>query len=114
MDDVVQIAGGRVRDIPRYRFNLEWRKWIREGIADDLMVYAPMPDAVHSAQRAVKSRLRKGRVFLWREVDQPEHLEDYRKELAAIRAGALDGYVMDEHNDFMSAGSLGRQVLAAL
>jgi len=106
------IAGGRVRHIPRYRFNLEWRKWIREGIADDLMVYAPMPDAVHNAQRAVKSRLSKGRVFLWREVDQAEHLEDYRKELAAIRAGALDGYVMDELISFMSAGSLGRQVLA--
>jgi hypothetical protein len=90
-----------VRETPSYRFKLEWRKWMREGIADDLMVYAPLPDAVSKVQQAVKSRLTKGRVFLHREVWNGKRYEDYRREIRAIRGGALDGYVMRELSWFM-------------
>ena len=86
---------------PCYRFNLEWETWIREGIADDLMVYAPTPDAVVRVQRTIKNRLTKGDVFLWREILQDKQFGTYRDEIAAIRAGAIDGYVIDELNQFL-------------
>ena len=86
---------------PCYRFDLEWETWIREGTADDLMVYAPIPDAVGRVQRTVKSRLTKGDVFLWREILQDKQFDTYRDEIAAIRAGAIDGYVIDELNQFL-------------
>ena len=89
-----------VHDTPSYRLRLEWRKWMREGIADDLMVYAPVPDAVSKVQQAVKSRLTEQRVLLQRSVWNEKHYGDYRKELAAIRGGALDGYVMHELSYF--------------
>ena len=88
-------------DKPCYRFDLEWETWIREGIADDLIVHAPMPDAVGRVQRTVKSKLTKGDVFLWREIWQDEQFDTYRDEIAAIRAGAIDGYVTDELNQFL-------------
>ena len=90
-----------VKDNPCYRFTLDWQTWIREGIADDLMVYAPLRDAVERVQRTVKAGLIRGRVFLWRELWQDKHLDDYRSEVAAIRAGALDGYVVDELQQFL-------------
>jgi len=86
---------------PLYRFDLEWETWIREGIADDLMVYAPMPDAVGRVQRMVKSKLAKGDVFLWREIWNEKHFDAYRDEVAAIRTGAIDGYVVEELNQFL-------------
>jgi len=81
---------------PCYRFDLEWETWIREGIADDLMVYAPMPDAVGRVQRTVKGKLARGNVFLWREISQHKQFDAYRNEIKAIRAGAIDGYAVDE------------------
>jgi hypothetical protein len=86
---------------PCYRFDFEWETWIREGIADDLLVYAPMPDAVGRVQRTIKSRLTKGDVFLWREIWQDKHFDAYRDEIAAIRAGAIDGYAVDELQQFL-------------
>jgi hypothetical protein len=85
---------------PSYRFELDWQNWIRDGIADDLIVYSPMPDAAARVQRTVKSRLTKGRVFLWREIWQDKHFDAYRDEIAAIRSGAIDGYVVDELQQF--------------
>ena len=86
---------------PGYRFDVEWETWIREGIADDLMVHAPMPDAVGRVQRTVKRKLARGNVFLWREIWQDKHFDAYRDEIPAIRAGAIDGYVIDELNQFL-------------
>jgi hypothetical protein len=86
---------------PCYRFDFEWETWIREGIADDLMVYAPLPDAVGRVQRTIKSRVTKGDVFLWREIWQDKHFDAYRDEVAAIRAGAIDGYAVDELQQFL-------------
>jgi len=90
-----------VRGKPCYRFDLEWETWIRDGIADGLIVYAPMPDAVERVQRTVKSKLTKGDVFLWREIWQDKRFDAYRDEIAAIRAGAIDGYAVDELNQFL-------------
>ena len=86
---------------PCYRFDLQWETWIREGIADDLLVYAPMPDAVGRVQRTVKKNLARGNVFLWREIWQHKHFDAYRDEITAIRAGAIDGYAVDELNEFL-------------
>ena len=86
---------------PCYRFGLEWETWIREGIADDLMVYAPMSDAAGRVQRTVGSALGKGKVILWREISQANHFDAYEDEVAAVRVGVLDGYAVDELNQFL-------------
>jgi len=105
------VAGGPVQLTPSFRFNLEWQKWIEEGIADDLLVNAPIPHAVEETQRAIKSKLAKGRVFLWRETDEPERYDHYRRELAAIRGGALDGYGIDELANYLPPDSRYRKLL---
>ena len=97
-----------VQNTPSFRFRLEWRKWIREGIADDLLVYAPMPDAVGQVHREIKSKLPKGRVLLqrrWYTEEQFAQYEEYRNELAAIRSGALDGYAIFELGGFLDPDS---------
>ena len=86
---------------PCYRFDLDWETWIREGIADALMVYSPMPDAVGRVQRTIKSRLTKGDVFLWRKIWQDKQFDAYHDEIAAIRGGAIDGYAVEELNQFL-------------
>ena len=85
---------------PTYRFDLEWQQWIDQGIADDLLVCAPIPNAVAEVQQAVQRKLKKGRVFLYRKTDQAKYLDAFKSELAAIRAGALDGYAMGELDDY--------------
>ncbi len=97
-----------VQDTPSFRFRLEWEKWIREGIADDLIVHAPMPDAVGAVRRAIKSKLPKGRVLLqrrWYTDERFAQYEEYRKELAAIRSGALNGYAIDGVGGFLDPDS---------
>ena len=69
------------------------------------MVYAPMPGAVRRVQQNIKSRLTRGNVFLWREVWQDKHFDVYRNEIAAIRAGAIDGYAVDELQQFLPGKS---------
>jgi hypothetical protein len=96
MDDDVPRAGN-----PCYRFSLEWEKWMGEGIADALMVYAPMPDAIRRVKEGIESKLGKGPVYLWREPWQAKHFEAYREEIARIRGGALDGCAIDELQQFL-------------
>jgi hypothetical protein len=86
--------------MPAYRIDLEWRKWINEGIADALMVYAPMSDAVGQVQRLIKSKLKTGPVFLLRETDNKKFEQEYRSEFSAVRGGGLDGIVIDEMKDY--------------
>ena len=105
------VAGGPVKVTPSIRFDLEWRKWIEEGIADDLLVNAPIPNAVEQTQRAIKSRLESGRVLLWRETDEPERYENYGRELDAIRRGALDGYAIDELANYIPPDAQYRRLL---
>jgi hypothetical protein len=38
---------------------------------------------------------------LWREVWQDKQFDVYRNEIAAIRAGAIDGYAVDELQQFL-------------
>jgi len=87
-----------------YRINLEWPRWIEEGIADDLLV---MPlassNAVSKVQNGIKRHLGKGRVFLMRKLREREMLTTLQSELEAVRAGGLDGYVLSEHRDFEPA-----------
>ena len=105
------MAGGPVTQPPAYRFDLEWQKWIGQGIADDLLVFAPLPNAVAEVQQAIRSKLKKGCVFLARETNQPKYLDDFKRELDAIRAGALDGYVIDELKDYLNPDSPFRKLL---
>jgi len=92
--------GGPLMQPPTYRFDLEWQQWIDQGIADDLLVCAPIPNAVAEVQQAVQRKLKKGHVFLYRKTDQAKYLDAFKSELAAIRAGALDGYAMGELDDY--------------
>jgi hypothetical protein len=86
--------------MPGYRVDLEWEKWMREGIADGLMVYAPMPGAVEQVQKRIRAKIRRGPVYLIRETDNPRFEAEYRKEFAAVAAGSLDGIVIDEMKDY--------------
>ena len=105
------LTGGPVTQPAVYRFDLEWQQWIDQGIADDLLVFAPMPNAVAQVQQNIRSKLKKGRVFLQRETDQPKYLDDFKRELATIRGGALDGYVIDELKDYVDPASPFRTLL---
>ena len=105
------MTGGPVTQPSAYRFDLEWQQWIDQGIADDLLVFAPLPNAVAEVRQAIRSKLKKGRVFLERETDQPKYLDDFRSELAAIRGGALDGYAIDELKDYLDPASPFRELL---
>jgi len=76
---------------------LEWEKWAGEGFVDGLVVYAPFPDGVASAQ-AMRHRAGKP-VYLMRKYgawegrfSAPQTWEGYRQEIAAVREGAIDGY----------------------
>ena len=77
-----------------------WEKWMKEGIADALMVYAPMSDAVGQVQNLIKSKLTRVPVFLIRETDNKKFEQEYRKEFSAVRGGRLDGIVVDEMKDY--------------
>jgi hypothetical protein len=67
----------------QFRMKLDWRQWIEEGVADDLMVYAQgtEPPPVEQVQQQVKSRLSAGRVFFWRVITDPEQFAAFRREL---------------------------------
>ena len=86
--------------MPSYRLDLEWEKWMQEGIADGLMVYAPMPGAIEQVQKRIRTKVKKGPVYLIRETDNSKFEAEYRKEFAAVVAGALDGIVVDEMKDY--------------
>ena len=95
-----QLAGRTLKDepvegSPCHQLDLQWRRWIEEGIVDGLLVHAPLPDAVQRMRSAVKDRLPEGRVLLKRKpFRDPDSFP--AEEVEAIRAGALDGYVFDE------------------
>jgi hypothetical protein len=81
-----------------YRINLEWERWTEEGIVDDLFVdvFTETDDAVEDVRRRIKDRITRGRVLLSREPEKEEMFSLYQRELAQIRAGELDGFLIDE------------------
>lgn len=85
--------------MPSYRRDLEWEKWMQEGIADGLMVYAPMPGAVEQVKKRIRANINRSPVYLIRETDNPKFESEYRKEFSAVAAGGLDGIVIDEMKD---------------
>ncbi len=82
----------------QFRMKLDWRQWIDQGIADDLMVYdqGTEPTAVEDVRRQIKSRLSKGRVFCWRVITDPADFDAFRREMDQACAAGLDGYGMKE------------------
>ena len=97
-----QLAFRRLEDepiegSPCYQLDLQWQRWIEEGIVDGLLVHAPLPNAVQCVRSSVKDRVPEGRVLLKRKpFRDPDSLPVYKGEVEAIRRGALDGYVFDE------------------
>jgi len=85
--------------MPAYRVDLEWDRWMAEGIADGLMVYAPVGEAIAQVQK-IKKRLPEHPVYLIRETDSQKYQKDYRREFEKVSAGLLDGIVIDEMKDY--------------
>ena len=80
-------------------FYLEWEKWARQDWVDGLVVYAPFEGGVADAQK-MRSTAQKP-VYLQRKYSgfkgkfaPPQSLEGFRREIGAVRNGALDGYVL--------------------
>jgi hypothetical protein len=85
--------------VPAYRVDLESDRWMAEGIADALMVYAPMGNAIVQVQK-IKKKLPQHPVYLIRETDNQKYQKNYRREFEAVKAGLLDGIVIDEMKDY--------------
>ncbi len=103
---VPQTAGGAeyVVYCGTYRIDLAWRTWMREGLVNDLMVM-PQNDqsSVTPIALQVKAAAPKGKVFLMRKVRNPAMVPIVTEELAAIRAGGLDGLIVSEGRIFEPA-----------
>ena len=100
-----------IEGAPCYQFDVEWQRWVEEGIVDGLLVHAPRPDAVRHVQRGVKETLPESRVLLKRKpFRDPDNLAAYKDEVQAIQSGALDGYVFDEFSALLEEDSLWRSL----
>jgi len=76
---------------------LDWETWTDKGLVDGLVVYAPFPDGITPAL-AMRQRAKKP-VYLMRKYSAWEGrlggsqtLDGYRREIAAVQQGAIDGY----------------------
>jgi hypothetical protein len=87
--------------MPSFRIDLDWKQWMDEGIVDDLVIYAP-PGLVEEIAEKFKAGS-KGKILLERETDVEELYPAYEADLEKIRAGALDGYLIDESKDYEPA-----------
>ena len=81
------------------KFYLEWEKWARQDWVDGLEVFAPFEGGVAEAQK-MRSTAQKP-IYLQRKYSgfkgkftPPQSLEGFRREIGAVRNGALDGYVL--------------------
>ena len=93
--DYYQDGGSAPEILPASPTQCQWQTWADQGIADALLVSAPLADAVAHAQK-----LRTGSklpVLIWRKVNPgigPELISAYTDEARAAAAGDLDGYAV--------------------
>ncbi len=82
----------------QFRMTLQWPKWMEEGIANDLMVYDQGREQTTAEQvdRQIKSKLSRGRVFLWRTISDAANFNAFQHTMEEACRGRLDGYGMKE------------------
>jgi hypothetical protein len=86
-----------------YKIDLNWPRWLEDGLIDDLVVMPASDEpSVDEVRAAVKSKV-KGKVLLGRKVRDPVMLPVVRNELAAVRDAALDGLIVGEGRIFEPA-----------
>lgn len=79
-------------------FYLETEKWVAEQLVDGLLCSVPFADGVEAAKQ-MRDKVN-APVYLWRKYTgykgkaSAPGLEVYRSEIAAARAGEIDGYCM--------------------
>jgi hypothetical protein len=90
---------------PGFRMDLQWRTWLEEGLADGLIIGEQRQppagaDAIEQVRDTIRGATQQGTVLFWRNLTDPADLGTYRSELAAVRAGAIDGYGVKELSPF--------------
>jgi uncharacterized lipoprotein YddW (UPF0748 family) len=90
------VSFGYVSQAPACRIDLEWRKWLEEGIVDGVRLYVADPYAVAIAE-AMKRQHPQGKFYLNILKVSPPELRRLKKQLADSK---LDGYVIHEEAHF--------------
>lgn len=99
-------------DYSQFQFELDWRRWIDERIADGLTVYDSPPDSIEQIRQCVKSGLpESASVYLWRDLIGPQYFPSHRREIEQVRNGALDGFGMKEFAPFCRPETLSWRAL---
>ena len=86
---------GRSSDQPAAGLHVEYERWGREGLVDALV--ALPPPHPHGLDAAASMRVAAGvPVLVWRKIiaSDPDLPADKQAEIAAVRDGAVDGYVL--------------------
>ena len=76
-----------------------------------MLVYCPAPGAIADVQQHIKPHADDRPVWLFRRWDPAHKVDEYPRELAAVRNGALDGYLIWELNCFFEPQSPMRKLL---
>lgn len=86
------LAGAAAPEVgPGCGIEMQWRRWVEEGVVEALLVMAAPPAAVEVAREVWEEARRP--VLLWRKVSAGDW-EEYRREAAQIAVGEVDGYVI--------------------
>ena len=84
---------------PACRINLQWQKWLEEGIVDSPRVYTEPPSDVADVE-AMKRQVDRGEINFGRETVREQEAPEYRRQLEQVKQGILDGYVLHEEAFF--------------
>ena len=84
---------------PACRIDLEWERWLQEGIVDAIRVYAEPPHNVSSVER-MKHKQDYGEFYFGRETYLVEEMPAYRQQIAEVENSILDGFVIHEESNF--------------
>ena len=90
---------------PACRINLEWQKWLEEGIVDAVRVYAEPPSDVATVE-AMKRQVDRGEIYFGRETAREQEAPEYRRQLQQVQRGILDGYVLHEEAFFEGSAKM--------
>jgi len=87
---------------PAVRIDLEWQKWLQEGIVDGLRLYVsglngPCGPYFMTVAEAMKREAGQGKCYL--HVCSSE-VEELRQLVSQVRGSALDGYILHEEAYF--------------
>lgn len=89
---------------PAFAAKIEWKKLLRDGIADGIMVYTKPGHTVEMIE-AMRDEKKYGRIDLWMEPLSVKDVDVYKEKLRRVHQGHLDGYVIHEEAYFESEGA---------